>query len=134
MKSVDELTDRVQFVESMDAGGTGHAGPVVAATLTPAIKPGLANQWGSEWTEFSRFAMNAVLIATQKSFFHWITLKSSHRVLPSLVDCKCPFGPWSGSDRNASVCVARCRRRGFTASPVAEPTGLISNQCVMACE
>jgi hypothetical protein len=96
MKSVDELTDRVQFVESMDAGGTGHAGPVVAATLSPAVKPGLANQWGSEWTEFSRFAMNAVLIATQKSFFHWITLKSSHRVLPSLVDCNVPLAPSRG--------------------------------------
>ena len=96
MKSVDELTDRVQFVESMDAGGTGHAGPVVAATLSPAVKPGLANQWGSEWTEFSRFAMNAVLIATQKSFFHWITLKSSHRVLPSLVDSNVPLAPSRG--------------------------------------
>jgi hypothetical protein len=38
--------------------------------------------------------MNAVLISAQKCSFQRITLKSSHRVLPSSVDCYIPWTSW----------------------------------------
>jgi len=33
----------VIFVESMDASGASHTVPVITATFTPAVDPGLAN-------------------------------------------------------------------------------------------
>ena len=79
--------DGVKFVESVDAGGAGQSVPVVTAALAPAIDPGLTGGGVGERTHIAGFTMNAVLIAAQESSFQRITLKSSHRVLPSLVDC-----------------------------------------------
>ena len=87
---IGELADRVKFVESMQTGRAGQTIPVVAATLPPAVDPGLANLGMGERTEVARFAMYAMLITAQKCSFHRITLESSHWVLPSVVDwCSC---------------------------------------------
>ena len=80
-----ELADGVKFVESVDAGGAGQSVPVVTAALAPAIDPGLTGGGVGERTHIAGFTMNAVLIAAQESSFQRITLKSSHRVLPSLL-------------------------------------------------
>ncbi|ARI02700.1 hypothetical protein Y880_0208102 [Pseudomonas aeruginosa PAK] len=49
-----------------------------------------------ERTKITRFTGYAVLITTQEGSFQRITLKSSHRVLPSLVDCYVPLAPRGG--------------------------------------
>ena len=36
------LADRVKFVESVDTRSAGHTVPVVAASFSPAVDPGLA--------------------------------------------------------------------------------------------
>ncbi|ESQ99562.1 hypothetical protein F753_10325 [Stutzerimonas chloritidismutans AW-1] len=59
---IGELADRVKFVESMQTGRAGQTIPVVAATLPPAVNPGLANIGMGKRTEIARFAMYAVLI------------------------------------------------------------------------
>jgi len=59
---IGELADRVKFVESMQTGRAGQTIPVVAATLPPAVNPGLANIGMGKRTEVARFAMYAVLI------------------------------------------------------------------------
>ncbi len=59
---IGELADRVKFVESMQTGRAGQTIPVVAATLPPAVNPGLANVGMGKRTEVARFAMYAVLI------------------------------------------------------------------------
>jgi len=59
---IGELADRAKFVESMQTGRAGQTIPVVAATLPPAVNPGLANIRMGKRTEVARFAMYAVLI------------------------------------------------------------------------
>jgi len=59
---IGELADSVKFVESMQTGRAGQTIPVVAATLPPAVNPGLANIGMGKRTEVARFAMYAVLI------------------------------------------------------------------------
>ena len=59
---IGELADRVKFLESMQTGRAGQTIPVVAATLPPAVNPGLANIGMGKRTEVARFAMYAVLI------------------------------------------------------------------------
>ena len=79
---IGESADRVKFVESMQTSRAGQTIPVVAATLPPAVYPGLANIGMRKRTEVARFAMYAMLITAQKCSFHRITLESSHWVLP----------------------------------------------------
>ena len=59
---IGELADRVKFVESMQTGRAGQTIPVVAATLPPAVNPGLANIGMGKRTEVARVAVYAVLI------------------------------------------------------------------------
>jgi len=56
------LTDRVEFVQSMKTGGAGQTVPVVAATLPPAVNPGLAHLRVGKRTEIARFTVYAMLI------------------------------------------------------------------------
>ena len=54
--------DCVEFVQSMKAGRAGQTVPVVAATLPPAVNPGLAYFRMGERTEVARFTVYAMLI------------------------------------------------------------------------
>jgi len=54
--------DRVEFVQSMKTGGAGQTIPVVAATLPPAVNPGLAYFGMRKRTEVARFTVYAMLI------------------------------------------------------------------------
>src|SRR5690606_30016807 len=108
--------DSVKFVESMKTGGAGQSVPVVATALAPTVDPGLTGSGVGERTHIAGFAMNAVLIAAQECSFQRITLKSSHRVLPSLLTV---MSRWpldgTGQSRSASGPAAgvagRCRHR-----------------------
>ena len=59
---IGELADRVKFVESMQTGRAGQTIPVVAATLPPAVNPGLAYFGMRKRTEIARFTVYAMLI------------------------------------------------------------------------
>ena len=59
---IGELADRVKFVESMQTGRAGQTIPVVAATLPPAVDPGLANFRMGKRTEVAGFAVYAMLV------------------------------------------------------------------------
>ena len=54
--------DRVEFVQSMKTGGAGQTIPVVAATLPPAVDPGLAHFGMVKRTKIAGFAVYAMLI------------------------------------------------------------------------
>ena len=82
--------DSVELIKSVNTGGAGQSVPLVATTFAPAIDPGLASGWMGKRTHVAGFAMNAMLISAQKGSFHRVTLKSSHRVVPSIVDCYVP--------------------------------------------
>ena len=77
----------VKFVESVDSRVAGHTVPVVAASCVPEVRLGSTQRRESKWAKLTGFATNAILISAQKCSFQRITLKSSHRVFPSLVDC-----------------------------------------------
>ena len=63
MKSVGRVSaDCVKFVQFMQTGGAGQTIPVVAATLPPAVYPGLANLRMGERTEIAGFAVYAMLV------------------------------------------------------------------------
>jgi len=78
-----ELACGLKLIHALKTGGAYVAVPLVATALTPAIEPGLPDGVLGEGAEVPRFAHNAVLITTLESSFHWITLESSHRVVPS---------------------------------------------------
>jgi len=61
---IGKSADRVKFVESMQTGRAGQTIPVVAATLPPAVDPGLANRRKIEGAKFAGFAGDPVLVAT----------------------------------------------------------------------
>lgn len=107
--SVDSAARVLHLVQTLNTGGAGQTIPVVATALTPAIEPGLPGSGMSKRTEVARFSSDAVLITAQKGSFQRITLKSSHRVLPSLVDCYVPLAPLGGRAEN-SANGAHCRR------------------------
>lgn len=82
------LADRVDLIEAMNCcRAFFQAVPVVATTFTPTIEPSLAYGRESKRTEITGLAMQAELITADKGSFQRITLESSHRVLPSAVDC-----------------------------------------------
>lgn len=78
-----ELAYGLKLIHALKTGGAYVAVPLVATALTPAIEPGLPDGVLGEGAEVPRFAHDAVLITTLESSFHWITLESSHRVVPS---------------------------------------------------
>lgn len=78
-----ELAYGLKFIHALKTGGAYVAVPLIAAALAPAIEPGLPDGVLGEGTKVPRLAHNAVLITTLESSFHWITLESSHRVVPS---------------------------------------------------
>src|SRR5690606_23321135 len=91
--------DSVKCVESVDAGRAGHSVPGVTAALRPAGDPGLPGRGVVERTHIAGFTMNAVLITAQERSFHRIPLKSSHRVLPSLLTVMSRW-PLGGAGQN----------------------------------
>jgi hypothetical protein len=54
--------DRVKFVQSVETGRAGQTVPIVAATLPPAVNPGLAYFGMRKRTEIARFTVYAMLI------------------------------------------------------------------------
>lgn len=101
--------DRVKLIQAVNTGGAGESVPLVATTFAPAIDPGLTCGGKGKRTQVAGFAMYAMLITAQKGSFHRITFKSSHRVLPSLVDCDV-HTPHGEAVQLFSCVEVRCRR------------------------
>src|SRR5690606_29506959 len=113
----------------MNAGSAGHALPVVDTPFAPAVEPSLASGGKAEGAHLAGFPADTILITAQKGSFQRITLKSSHRVLPSFVDCTVPL---ASSEARQNVChlrAARCRRDEQFPQLLRLRTEISSNQC-----
>ena len=104
------LADSVKFVKSMDAGSACHAVPVVPAAFAPAVQPSLAHRGEGEGAEVAGFTTDAILISAQKSSFSRLTLKSFHRVKPSMLTVM-SLRPCRKVRQKWSAYGVRCRRR-----------------------
>src|SRR5690606_3625958 len=125
--------DSVKCVESVDTGSASHSVPVVTAALPPAVDPGLPGRGVVERTHIAGFTMNAVLITAQERSFQRITLKSSHRVLPSLLTVMSRW-PLGGAGQICSASGPAAGVAGHPSTPLRWRPELSSNQCVPPCE